>query len=73
MSHDDDWVSCTRCKHIVQGSGCCYCGNEHQTDDELKKYVYAGFSCNLFEKKRIEFIPQEKLDGNVDSVSITKV
>jgi len=32
---------------MIQGKTCCYCGNPDQTNESHKKWVYAGFGCDL--------------------------
>lgn len=57
--HEEQWSeqskwtkSCTQCIFISRGESGMYCGNPNQTDEDLKQYVYAGFTCGLFDYER---------------------
>ena len=42
-------AQCGNCKFRAQ-SGYGYCEHPNQENEDLKKYVYWNFSCNLFKK-----------------------
>ncbi len=57
---------CMTCKYFEQGKSCSFCGHPEQKNEDLKKYLYYNFSCNLHE----EGIAQSRVDYMKNKVNI---
>ena len=43
-------LKCGTCKFYAQGKTCSFCENPKQEDEDLKRYSYYPFSCDLWEE-----------------------